>query len=170
MWPQSANSSHCKVTVCKSSKTPKFDIVCLFSSCQSNNWKKKKKRFSEATIYGNFQPATLSCFAANKSAACHIFTFHGSQHTPTPPLRALRLRWMAYLHSHVTPRGKGARLCASLTRSAAALALPLLFSTPRLGCCLGKPLLSLQPCPSVGRTGRLCPGENTEHLRGALCF
>lgn len=155
----------------QSASIPKHQSLTLFACfhpVKAITGKKKKKKILRSDNL--WQLSTH-----NFELLCHkqkrrLPHFHGSQHTPTPPLRALRLRWMAYLHSHVTPRGKGARLCASLTRSAAALALPLFFSTPRLGCCLGKPLLSLQPCPSVGRTGRLCPGENTEHLCGALCF
>lgn len=96
----------------------------------------EKKKILKSDNLWQLSTPNFELLCHKQSAACHIFTFHGSQHTPTPPLRALRLRWMAYLHSHVTPRGKGARLCASLTRSAAALAVPLFFSTPRLGCAL----------------------------------
>lgn len=100
----------------------------------------------------------------------HVFSLHGSQHTPTPPLSASWLRWMACLHSHMTLRGKGARLCASLTGLAAALTVPL-FSHCDSGV-LGKLLLRRLSCPSVGRTGRLCPGEsrNTCVEQKMLCF
>lgn len=164
VWPQSANSCHFKVL--QDIKNNKASKVCLFSSCQTKNWKKKKKdsQFMQLSTH-NFE---LFCQKGN--TACHIFTLHGSQHTPTPPLSALCLR-IVYRHSHMTPRGKGARLCASLPRSAAALTLPL-FSPCDSGV-PGKLLLSLLPCPSAGRTGRLCPGENTDRSlmwSAAPCF
>lgn len=110
----------------QSARYQKHQSLTLFASFHPvKAITEKKKILRSDNLWLSTHNFELLCH--KQSTACHIFTFHGSQHTPTPPLCALRLRWMAYLHSHVTPRGKGARLCASLTRSAAALAVPLFF-------------------------------------------
>lgn len=66
-------------------------------------------------FYGSLLHSTVSCFATNETPPSTLSPYMDPSTAPTPPLSALRLRWIAYLHGHVTPRGKGARLCAWLT-------------------------------------------------------
>lgn len=165
MCLQSANSSHCycnsKLQSARYQKHQNIKSLTLFACFHPVKPKTEKKKILKSNNLWQLSTYNFELFCHNRNTACPIFTLHGSQHTLTPPLSALCLRWIAYLHGHMTPRGKGARLCASLTRSAAALTLPL-FSLRDSGV-PGKLLLSRLPCPSVGRTGRLCLGKNTEY-------
>lgn len=162
VWPQSANSSHCEVTSLQDIKNTKEWKVCPFSSCQTKNWKKISYKWQ---FMATFHTQLWVVLPQTKHHLPHFHLTWMAAHPHPSPQCSLSLRWIAYLHSHMTPRGKGARLCASLTRVASALTVPL-FSLRDSGV-PGTLLLSRLPCPSVGRTGRLCPGEITEHLCGA---
>lgn len=63
-----------------------------------------------------FDTHTFSCFAESGTPPATVSPYMDlSPLHPAPALRALCLRWIAYLHGHVTAWGKGASLCASLT-------------------------------------------------------
>lgn len=131
----------------------------------SNQKLKKKKDCYKWQFMATFHTQLWVVLPQTKHHLPHFHLTWMAAHPHPSPQCSLSLRWIAYLHSHMTPRGKGARLCASLTRVASALTVPL-FSLRDSGV-PGTLLLSRLPCPSVGRTGRLCPGEITEHLCGA---
>lgn len=129
MWLQSANSSHCycnsKLQSARYQKHQNIKSLTLFACFHPVKTKTEKKKILKSDNLWQLSTYNFELFCHKRNTACPIFTLHGSQHTLTPPLSALCLRWIAYLHGHMTPRGKGARLCASLTCSAAALTLPL---------------------------------------------
>lgn len=92
-----------RVAVCKIAKAQKASNVSRMFVCF--RWRFKKKRFLKC----------VSLFTTNKTPPAALSPYMDHSTAPTPPLSALCLRWIAYLHGHVTPRGKGAQLCASLT-------------------------------------------------------
>lgn len=171
VWPQSANSCHREVTVCTTSKPPKqhkFDILRLFSFCQTKKTKQnKKKRLWKVIIHSNFPHTTLSCLATNKTVPA-TFSPYMDEGTP-PPLPSERSGSGELTYTVTWLLGLKVRVFVP----------HWLVQLPPLQChyspsvalvAPGKLLLSGLPCPSAGRTGRLCPGENTRHFSGAPCI
>lgn len=78
-----------KLQVCKISKTPKNEKFAHFHPVKPKIEKKKKIVISDNLWQLSTHNFELFCHKQNTT--CHIFTLHGWQHTPTPPLSVLCL-------------------------------------------------------------------------------